>query len=81
MAAVFDGKANAESIARIVACGKEPSSTSHVAPQASAPMQSITEVRAFTGRGVETGSMSSSEFSFIPKTSSYGGRESRRSRS
>jgi MOSC domain-containing protein YiiM len=46
----------------------------HVAPQGSAPMQSITEVRAFTGSGLE-GDRYFTGTGFWSKTSSHGGRE------
>jgi MOSC domain len=46
----------------------------HVAPEASAPMQSITEVRAFPGRGLE-GDRYLVGTGFYSKKSSYGGRE------
>ena len=46
----------------------------HVAPEASAPMQSITEVRAFPGRGLE-GDRYFNGTGFWSKTSSHGGRE------
>jgi MOSC domain-containing protein YiiM len=46
----------------------------HVAPEASAPMQSITEVRAFPGRGLE-GDRYFAGTGFYSKTSSHGGRE------
>jgi hypothetical protein len=46
----------------------------HVAAEASAPMQSITEVRAFPGRGLE-GDRYFAGTGFYSKTSSYGGRE------
>jgi MOSC domain-containing protein YiiM len=46
----------------------------HVAPEASAPMQSITEVRAFPGRGLE-GDRYLAGTGFYSKTSSHGGRE------
>src|ERR1700730_1019457 len=46
----------------------------HVAPEASAPMQSIIEVRAFTGRGLE-GDRYFTGTGFWSKTSSHGGRE------
>src|SRR5260370_31779517 len=46
----------------------------HVAPEASAPMQSITEVRSFPGRGLE-GDRYFAGTGFYSKTSSHGGRE------
>jgi len=46
----------------------------HVAAEASAPMQSITEVRAFRGRGLE-GDRYFAGTGFYSKKSSYGGRE------
>ena len=46
----------------------------HLAAEASAPMQSITEVRAFPGRGLE-GDRYFAGTGFYSKTSSYGGRE------
>ena len=46
----------------------------HVAPEASAPMKSITEVRAFPGRGLEADRYFAGT-GFYSKTSSYGGRE------
>jgi MOSC domain-containing protein YiiM len=46
----------------------------HVALEASAPMQSITEVRAFPGRGLE-GDRYFAGTGFYSKTSSHGGRE------
>jgi MOSC domain-containing protein YiiM len=46
----------------------------HVAPEASAPMQSITEVRAFPGSGLE-GDRYCAGTGFYSKTSSHGGRE------
>jgi hypothetical protein len=46
----------------------------HVAVEASAPMQSITEVRAFPGRGLE-GDRYFTGTGFYSKKSSYGGRE------
>src|SRR5215468_7315424 len=46
----------------------------HVAAEASAPMQSIIEVRAFPGRGLE-GDRYFTGTGFYSKTSSYGGRE------
>jgi hypothetical protein len=46
----------------------------HIAPEASAPMQSIKEVRAFPGRGLETDRYFAGT-GFYSKTSSYGGRE------
>jgi MOSC domain-containing protein YiiM len=46
----------------------------HIAPGASAPMQSITEVRAFPGRGLE-GDRYFAGTGFYSKTSSHGGRE------
>ena len=46
----------------------------HIAPEASAPMKSITEVRAFPGRGLEADGYFSGT-GFHSKTSSYGGRE------
>jgi MOSC domain-containing protein YiiM len=46
----------------------------HVAPEASAPMQSITEVRACPGRGLE-GDRYLAGTGFYSKTSSHGGRE------
>ena len=46
----------------------------HVAPEASAPMQSITEVWAFPGRGLE-GDRYLAGTGFYSKKSSYGGRE------
>ena len=46
----------------------------HVAPEASAPMQSITEVRALPGRGLE-GDRYLAGTGFYSKTSSHGGRE------
>jgi hypothetical protein len=46
----------------------------HVAAEASAAMQSITEVRAFPGRGLE-GDRYFSGTGFYSKKSSYGGRE------
>jgi len=46
----------------------------HIAPEASAPMRSITEVRAFPGRGVE-GDRYFTGAGFYSKKSSYGGRE------
>ena len=45
-----------------------------VAPEASAPMQPITEVRAFPGRGLD-GDRYFVGNGFYSKTSSYGGRE------
>ena len=46
----------------------------HLAAEASAPMQSITEVRAFPGRGLE-GDRYFTGTGFYSKKSSYGGRE------
>jgi hypothetical protein len=46
----------------------------HIAPEASAPMQSIKEVRAFPGRGLEADRYFVGS-GFYSKTSSYGGRE------
>ena len=46
----------------------------HIAPQASAPMQLITEVRAFPGRGLE-GDRYFSGTGFHSKKASHGGRE------
>jgi MOSC domain-containing protein YiiM len=46
----------------------------HVAPEASASMQSITEVRAFPGRGLD-GDRYFTGTGFYSKTSSHGGRE------
>jgi hypothetical protein len=46
----------------------------HVTAEASAPMQSITEVRAFPGRGLE-GDRYFAGTGFYSKKSSYGGRE------
>ena len=46
----------------------------HVAAEASAPMQSITEVRAFPGRGLE-GDRYFAGTGFYSSTPSYGGRE------
>src|ERR1700732_110185 len=46
----------------------------HVAAEASAPMQSITEVRAFPGRGLE-GDRYFAGTGFYSKKPSYGGRE------
>jgi len=46
----------------------------HIAPEASAAMQPITEVRAFPGRGIE-GDRYFAGTGFYSKTSSYGGRE------
>ena len=46
----------------------------HVASEASAPMQSITEVRAFPGRGLE-GDRYFTGTGFYSKKPSYGGRE------
>jgi MOSC domain-containing protein YiiM len=46
----------------------------HVAPEASAPMQSIIEVRAFPERGLE-GDRYFTGTGFWSKTSSHGGRE------
>jgi len=46
----------------------------HIAPEASAPMQSITEVRALAGRGLE-GDRYFAGTGFYSKTSSHGGRE------
>ena len=46
----------------------------HVAAEASAPMQSITEVRAFPGRGLE-GDRYFAGTGFYSKKSSFGGRE------
>jgi hypothetical protein len=46
----------------------------HVAAEASAPMQSITQVRAFPGRGLE-GDRYFAGTGFYSKKSSYGGRE------
>jgi hypothetical protein len=46
----------------------------HVAAEASAPMQSITEVRAFPGRGLE-GDRYFAGTGFYSQKSSYGGRE------
>ena len=46
----------------------------HVAPEASAPMQSITQVRAFPGRGLEADRYFAGT-GFYSRTSSYGGRE------
>ena len=46
----------------------------HVTPEASAPMQSITEVWAFPGRGLE-GDRYLAGTGFYSKKSSYGGRE------
>ena len=46
----------------------------HIAPEASAPMQSITEARAFPGRGLE-GDRYFAGTGFYSKKSSYGGRE------
>src|SRR5258707_4322686 len=46
----------------------------HVAPEGSAPMQSITEVLAFPGRGLE-GDRYFAGTGFYSKTPSHGGRE------
>src|SRR6266511_2303011 len=46
----------------------------HVAPEASAPMQTVSEVRAVPGRGLE-GDRYFLETGFYSKTSSVGGRE------
>jgi MOSC domain-containing protein YiiM len=46
----------------------------HIASEASAPMQSITEVRAFPGRGLE-GDRYFNGTGFYSKKPSYGGRE------
>jgi hypothetical protein len=46
----------------------------HIASEASAPMQSIAEVRAFAGRGLE-GDRYFTGTGFYSKTPSYGGRE------
>ena len=46
----------------------------HVAPEASAPMQSITSVRALPGHGLE-GDRYFTGTGFFSKTPSYGGRE------
>src|SRR5713101_5023651 len=46
----------------------------HVAPEGSAPMQSITEVRAFPGRGLESDRYFAGT-GFYSKTQSHGGRE------
>jgi hypothetical protein len=46
----------------------------HIAAEASAPMQSITEVRAFPGRGLN-GDRYFDGTGFYSKKSSYGGRE------
>ena len=46
----------------------------HIAPEASAPMQSIPEVRAFPGRGLEADRYFAGA-GFYSKKSSYGGRE------
>jgi MOSC domain-containing protein YiiM len=46
----------------------------HVAPEASAPMQPVIEVRAFPGRGLE-GDRYFNGTGFWSKTSSHGGRE------
>ena len=46
----------------------------HIAPEASAPMLSITEVRALPGRGLE-GDRYFAGTGFYSKTPSYGGRE------
>jgi MOSC domain-containing protein YiiM len=46
----------------------------HIAPDASAPMQSITEVRAFPGRGLE-GDRYFAGTGYYSKTPSHGGRE------
>jgi hypothetical protein len=46
----------------------------HIAPEASVPMQPITEVRAFPGRGLD-GDRYFAGTGFYSKTSSYGGRE------
>jgi hypothetical protein len=46
----------------------------HIAPEASAPMMCITEVRAFPGRGLE-GDRYFIGTGFYSKESSYGGRE------
>src|ERR1700716_198716 len=46
----------------------------YIAPEASAPMQSITEVRAFPGRGLE-GDRYFAGTGFYSNTSSHGGRE------
>ena len=46
----------------------------HVATEASVPMQSITEVRAFPGRGLE-GDRYFAGTGFYSKKSSHGGRE------
>ena len=46
----------------------------HVAPEASARIQSITEVRAFPGRGLE-GDRYFAGTGYYSKTPSYGGRE------
>jgi len=46
----------------------------HLAAEASAPMQSITEVRAFPGRGLE-GDRYFTGTGYYSKKSSYGGRE------
>jgi len=44
----------------------------HVAPEGSAPMQSITEVRAFPGRGIESDRYFAGT-GFYSKTPSHGG--------
>jgi len=46
----------------------------HIAPEASAPMQSISEARAFPGRGLE-GDRYFAGTGFYSKTPSHGGRE------
>ena len=46
----------------------------HIAPEASAPMRSITEVRAFPGRGLD-GDRYFTNTGFYSRKSSYGGRE------
>jgi len=46
----------------------------HIAPEASAPTRSITEVRVFPGRGLE-GDRYFTGTGFYSKKSSYGGRE------
>jgi len=46
----------------------------HIAPETSAPMMCITEVRAFPGRRLE-GDRYFTRTGFYSKTSSYGGRE------
>jgi MOSC domain-containing protein YiiM len=46
----------------------------HIAAEASAPMQSISEIRAFPGRGLQ-GDRYFAETGFYSKKSSHGGRE------